>query len=195
MEIDQRIFNSFNHGLVSSKLWLCEELEKAILNSHIPNPILHILGSWDNLLAFMLVIRQPKMYGVINGYDINSDAISTANLICDTWKYDYPKVYNFQADVNSLDFRNVGKESVFINCSVDQFEDTNWYDVIPEGNIVCLQTTDIDNTNEPWFNKQHTKNTYELKHRYPVKDLLYLSNKPIQYRNFGFNRFMMIGVK
>ena len=67
-------FESFSHGLVTSKLWLCEELEKAIGNKEFP--ILNILGCWDNLLAFMLIIRKPKYYKIINGYDLSDESIN-----------------------------------------------------------------------------------------------------------------------
>ena len=57
---------SFYHGLVKSKLWLCEELETAIYRECLSKPSLHILGCWDNLLAFMLLTRKPEFYNKIN---------------------------------------------------------------------------------------------------------------------------------
>ena len=70
---------SFYHGLVVSKLWLCEELERNC-NSYKPN--IKILGSWHNLMAFMLIIRRPNGYSKIDGYDMDIDAINVANQIC-----------------------------------------------------------------------------------------------------------------
>ena len=49
-------YDAFSHGLVTSKLWLCEELENVIHNNNVKNPALNILGSWNNLLALMLLI-------------------------------------------------------------------------------------------------------------------------------------------
>lgn len=189
------MYESFYHGLVSSKLWLCEKLEEVILNEHIDNPILNILGSWDNLLAFMLVVRQPRLYGMINGYDIDPTAIDKANVVCDTWKYDYPKIYNHCVDINNLNFESTSKENIFVSCSIDQFEGTNWFTRIPNDRLVCLQTTDVETVEYPWFNKQHTKDIYELKDRYPLKKVLYANSKPIEYKNFSYNRYMIIGFK
>lgn len=187
--------DSFYHGLVSSKLWLCEKLEEVIRNESIDNPILHILGCWDNLLGFMLVTRQPNLYGVVNGYDIDPTSIEKANLICDTWKYDYPKIYNHCLDINTLNFSNTNKESVFVSCSIDQFEGTKWYDIIPSDRLVCLQSTDVVDSEHPWYNKQYTKDIFELGSRYPLKKTLYAGSKPITYKGFGYNRFMLIGFK
>ena len=72
---------SFYHGLIKSKLWLCEVLETTIYRECLTKPSLHILGCWDNLLAFMLLTRKPTFYNTVHGYDINPEAISNAKLI------------------------------------------------------------------------------------------------------------------
>jgi len=189
------INDSFSHGLVTSKLWLCEELERVLHNNEIHNPALNILGSWNNLLAFMLLIRKPHSYGVVNAYDIDPDAIADANKICDTWKFEYPKVYNHVADAHTLNFSSTGKESIFINCSVDQFDSTTWYDNIPSGRLVCIQATDINDENEPWLVKQKCENIVTLTTRYPVSKLLYSGTKSVNYYDWSYNRLMMIGIK
>ena len=112
---------SFYHGLIKSKLWLCEELETAIYRECISKPSLHILGCWDNLLAFMLLTRKPTFYYEVHGYDINPEAISNANKVCDMWKYESPKVYNHVQDVNNYDYSTC-INSIFINCSIDQMD-------------------------------------------------------------------------
>ena len=63
-------FESFSHGLIASKLWLCEKLENAIDNESIQSPVVNILASWDSLLAFMMTVRRPNFYQVFNNYDI-----------------------------------------------------------------------------------------------------------------------------
>ena len=117
---------SFYHGLIKSKIWLCKELETAIDRECITNPTLHILGCWDNILGFMLLVRKPTFYSTVYGYDINPEAIANANKVCDMWKYESPKVYNYIQDVNDYDY-STHTNSIFINCSIDQMDSNNCY--------------------------------------------------------------------
>jgi len=188
-------YESFSHGLISSKIWLCDELEKAMHNRGMVNPAVNILGSWHNTLAFMMIVRKPKYYGVFNCYDLDSNSIDVANKICDTWKYEYPKVYNHVADASKINFTATGSESIFINCSVDQFEGVEWYDKIPDNRLVCLQTTNLNVGHSLWEIKQSVDSIVEFTERYKVSTLLYSEQKKIEYSGLSYIRYMMIGIK
>jgi len=188
-------YESFSHGLISSKIWLCEELERIMFNQSIVNPAVNILGAWHNTLAFMMIVRKPKYYGVFNCYDLDNNAIDVANQICDTWKHEYPKVYNHAADASKIDFTSTGNESIFINCSVDQFEGVDWYDKIPANRLVCLQTTNMSTDQTLWQVKQSSSNIVEFTERYKVGTLLYSGQKKIEYHGLTYDRYMMIGIK
>jgi hypothetical protein len=185
---------SFYHGLIKSKLWLCEELETSIYRECLSKPTLHILGCWDNLLAFMLLTRKPTFYNEIHGYDINPEAIATANRVCDMWKYESPKVHNYIQDVNDYDF-NRHTNSIFINCSIDQMDSNNWYNSVPNDSLVCIQTTNITDPEFPWYIKQTTSSLDELINKFNLRRLLYSGKKRIQYKENGYNRYMIIGCK
>ena len=187
-------YESFYHGLVVSKLWLCEELEKILDNDNIVNPSVNVLGGWHNLMSFMMVIRKPKYYKVFNSYDKDLEANEIAYRICDAWRIEEPKIYNHTANVSELDFSN-SQNTIFINCSVDQFESSDWYKTIPIGSLVCMQTTDICDENPPWEINQRTKNINELMERYPMTKILYQGIKNIKYPNLEYNRLMLIGYK
>lgn len=188
-------YESFYHGLVVSKLWLCEELEKILDNINIEKPSISVLGGWHNLMSFMMVIRRPVFYKEFNSYDKDIEAVDVANKICDTWKYEYPKINNHCENVSLMDFSST-VNTVFINCSVDQFENVDWYKTIPTGSIVCLQTTDIVGDNLPWEINQQTKDIPELLSKYPMNDILFSGSKSIQYGdNLLYNRLMVIGYK
>ena len=187
-------YESFYHGLVKSKIWLCEELETAIYGEYLTKPTLHILGCWDNLLAFMLLTRKSDYYNVVNGYDINPEAINKADRICDMWKYESPKVYNYVQDVNDYDYSK-HTNSIFINCSIDQMDSNNWYNSVPKGSLVCIQTTNMKDPDFPWFIKQTTDSLDELVDRFKMSNLLYSGVKNIQYESYGYNRYMIIGNK
>ena len=185
---------SFYHGLVKSKIWLCEELETVIYREYLNKPTMHILGCWDNLLAFMLLTRKSKFYNEIHGYDINPEAISNANKVCDMWKYESPKVYNHIQDVNNYDF-SANNNSIFINCSIDQMDNNNWYNSISIGSLVCVQTTDMIDPEFPWYIKQTTNSLDELIIKFNLSKLLYSGEIYIPYKENGFNRYMIIGYK
>ena len=185
---------SFYHGLIKSKLWLCEELETSIYRECLSKPSLHILGCWDNLLAFMLLTRKPTFYNIVHGYDINPEAIANANKVCDMWKYESPKVYNHVQDVNEYDY-SLHANSIFINCSIDQMDSNNWYNSVPKGSLVCIQTTNMKDPEFPWFIKQTTDSLDELVDKFKLSNLLYFGEKHMPYKENGFNRYMIIGCK
>lgn len=187
-------YESFSHSLVASKIWLCEKLEKTINNELINNPVVNILASWDSLLAFMLVVRRPNFYGSFYTYDIDEESVNRAEKICDHWNFEYPKMYHRAADINKLNFSNAGKESIFINCSVDQVEGKNWYDAIPIGNLVCLQCTDLPLNHKDWDIKQsYTIEEFML--AYPMHRFYVAESKTFSYDHLTFNRHMLIGIK
>lgn len=186
---------SFYHGLVKSKLWLCEELEVAMYRECFNKPSLHILGCWDNLLAFMLLTRKPEYYNIVHGYDINPEAIANANKICGTWQIEEPKVINHLIDVNRYDYSNCINETIFINCSIDQMDSNKWYDSIPVNSLVCIQAVDVTNPEFPWLIRQTTSSLDELINRFSFSTLLYSGIKRIQYPVNSYKRFMIIGRK
>lgn len=188
-------YESFYHGLITSKIWLCNELEHAIYLKKMHNPILHVLACWDNLLSFMLLTRRPGFYGVVYGYDIDPAAIDSANRITNTWQHDYPKVYNQVLDINNTDFSSNGTDSIFINCSVDQLDNNRWFDTIPNGRMVCLQATNMNDASEPWLVKQTTKDLDDLKGRFKFNELIYAGTREVNYHSSKYERYMLIGIK
>ena len=188
-------YESFSHGLVASKLWLCEKLEQVLDNESIKNPAVNILASWDSLLAFMMLTRRPRFYGVVNTYDIDVESTDNANKLCDHWQFEYPKVYNHTRDINTLDFSNTGNESIFINCSVDQLDNTCWYNIIPDNRLVCLQTTDLPTDTTEWNIKQSYADMSLFTETYSLRRLIYCDSININYGHLKFKRHMMIGIK
>lgn len=188
-------YESFRHGLVTSKLWLCEELEKVTDLVNYREPTCHILASWHNLLAFMLLVRKPKYYKQVFSYDINPDYTIAANKLCDAWLFDKPTVKNITVDINLQHEYALSTENIFINCSVDQIDKLTWYDNIPKGNVVCLQTTNLNDTEYPWYIKTVTSSIDEFKNLFPMEKILYKGTKSINYNTWGYDRFMLIGIR
>jgi len=183
---------SFYHGLVTSKVWLCEQLEVAMQNEGLVQPSLHVLGCWDNLLTFMLLIRKPKYYNIAHGYDIDPEAITNANKICGAWHIETPNVINHIVDVNLYDYSKCDNEPVFINCSIDQMDNNIWYDSIPKNSLVCVQATNVTNREFPWLIRQTTSSLDELINRFNYSSLLFADTKCFQYPVNSYNRYMII---
>jgi hypothetical protein len=188
-------YASFKHGLVTSKIWLCEELERVIKNRAIKNPDMYLLGSWHNLLSFMLIVRNPKLYNIFNCYDKDHSSIAVSNQICDTWQYEYPRVMNHHRNVDDIEFSSAGDQSIFINCSVDQFEGTDWYKKIPDNRLVCLQSTDLPINHNDWEIKQSYDLISDFTNVYKVRELIFSGTKFYDYGTTKYKRHMFIGIK
>jgi hypothetical protein len=187
-------YESFRHGLVVSKLWLCEELERVLDQKNIHQPDVHVLGSWSNILSFMMVVRRPHSYKNFIGYDIDPTAKDIADKLCDAWLFEKPNIKNVISNVNEI-YYPTENTNVIVNCSVDHLPDTVWFDKLPSNSIVCIQAVDIDIPDEPWAIRQVTPTLDTLIDRYPMTALQFSGTKRIQYETWGYNRFMIIGVK
>jgi hypothetical protein len=192
--------SSFSHGQIISKIWLCEELEKYCKF----NDNLYILGGWHNVLGFMMSIRKPNFFKRIHNIDINSEVIEFADKICDTWinvlHATNSHIINTCADSNEYNLQVNTETDIIINCSVEHFNSSEWFNKLPSGTLVCIQSTDIKNeevinSTELWKQGQSNKDLSTFLNRFPVSEYLYVGTKTFEYPNYGYNRFMMIGRK
>lgn len=181
--------SAFSHGQIISKLWLCEELEKHVL----PNTNINILGGWYNVLGFMLSVRRPNYYLSIHNTDIDIEAIIVADKICQTWMIEGAKIINRMADCDSDNYAMNLPIDVVINCSVEHFKNNKWFNSLPTGTLVCIQSSDVIDPEFPWLITQPNPDIKTFLDRFPVSEVLYSGTKRIQYENYGYNRFMLIG--
>jgi hypothetical protein len=191
-------YDSFNHGLITSKLWLCEKLEPYIKKRNSDVNVVHVLGCWTNILSFMLIVRNPKLYTQLYGYDIDEEAIKVANKITNTWQFECPFVYNNCVDANYLTYNLHYSNLVIINTSVEHFNKNTWYDNIPNESLVCLQSSDVTETADPWNIVNPNRSIEELSCKFKLKKILYSGEKLIEYKLpklFSYKRFMLIGFK
>lgn len=181
-------YESFKHGLTVSKLWLCETLEPHIK----PESVVYILGSWTNILSYMMIIRNKNLYKSFHAFDNDPKSTEIAEQICDTWRFENPKVYNETKDANDVDFESC---TIVINTSVEHMDNHTWFHNIKSGTLVCLQSSDVTITDQPWFITNPISNKEQLLEKYPLSEVLYLDSKEINYGNWGYNRLMLIGYK
>jgi len=180
-------FDSFSHGQIISKLWLCEQLEPLVSK----NSTVFILGSWYNVLGSMMLTRNANLYQSILGIDIDPDVIPIADKINETWIIE-KKLTNITADANTY---NLQGPSVIINCSPEHMDQTIWFDNLPKNTKICIQSSSIIDDNEPWLIKHPTPTYEDFCMKYELPKIDYIGTKSIQYRNWGYERYMIIGEK
>jgi len=181
-------FDSFSHGQIISKLWLCEQLEP-----HLPEKAtVFILGSWYNLLGSMMLTRKRNQYQSILGIDIDAEAVSVADKLGVTWIIE-KKLSNVVGDANIY---NLAGPNVIINCSPEHMENTDWLNNITKGTLVCIQSSNMENDGNVWDIKQYTATIEDFVSNYKLETVLFCDTLQIRYENNkGYDRFMMIGKK
>lgn len=192
-------FLSFSHGQVTSKIWLCEELEKYCKQ----NDNIYILGGWHNVLGFMLSVRKPNFFKRIHNIDIDSEVVEIADKICDAWinkLYTDSHIINTCADSNEYELQVNSETDIVVNCSVEHFKSNDWFNKLPTNTLVCIQSSDIKDkeiieAHDTWEQNQPNSDLAVFLNRFPVSEYLYVGTKTFEYPNYGYNRFMMIGRK
>ena len=181
MKIDKDAFSS---GQISSKLWLCEELEK--LYTNIDN--IAIYGGWYGITAFLLRSRNNIEIKKIRSYDIDPKCEAIADLINENWKWQDWQFKAMTADCNLLRTENV---DLIINTSCEHFENLEWFNNIPIGTHVALQGADMDHSDHVYKfdNLEQFATTFQL------TSIDYIGSKTFNYPDWNFTRFMLIGIK
>ena len=180
---------SFSHGQTQSKLWLCNHLEPLLPKK----AVVANLGCWHNLLGFMLLTRNEDNYEQVLGLDIDAEAITGADTLCEGYMFGYKttKIQNRNADVNTY---NLQGYNVIINCSTEHMT-SEWFENIDPNALVCIQTTDVDNQDDPWFITNPTKTIDDFKTKYPMTEVLFSGSKSFVYPDVSYDRHMIIGRK
>jgi hypothetical protein len=181
-------FDAFSHGQIQSKLWLCNELEPYVPKS----AKVAILGSWYNVLSFMLLTRNPNLYQHILGIDIDASTKPIADRITDAWCID-STVTNIIADASTYDLASF---DIVVNCSPEHMSTNEWFENLDYGKLVCIQSSDVTIDNDDiWKCVNPNESLDALTKKYPLSKYLFSGTKEIRYSDGGYNRFMLIGIK
>ena len=191
-----------SRGQIKSKMWLITELILGTGNAKLDNVIFY--GGWYNFLAydFFRSLNVDKIYSL----DVNPDVISPSKRLCYQEAKDerfLPKSINVNKIVwaegtmripvdqsvdNPSEYWDLtDNASLIVNTSCEHMDNT-WYDNIPKGTLVALQTNDY------FDNDQHInccKDLNDAKSKYPMTSIMYSGT----LETFLYNRFMLIGTK
>ena len=163
---------SFTYDLITCKSWLISEVSKI----HKDFNSIYVLGSWYGNLSLFLINKNNIKFDRIINVDINRKVLSTGNKLAKKLGID-DKIEPMIKDANDLDYRQATAPSLVINTSVNDMKNDGWFDNIPSGTLVALQTRDED-LNEFKFTK-----------------LLYSGEKDLKDPETAYTRYMTIGIK
>jgi hypothetical protein len=185
--------DAFSSGQVSSKLWLCRELERIAFT--IP-PVIWLLGGWYGITSLLLFSRNNMFIKHIRSFDIDPTAEPIADMINENWVWQKWKFKAFTHDCNSLNFKEITDfgeiPDIIINTSSEHFKSSEWYENIPRNKLIVIQSTDLKHEDHVFSVSNHN----ELAALFPMTQLLYAGEKHFDYgQNNAYSRFMIIGYK
>ncbi|MDE0091824.1 MAG: hypothetical protein OXN83_00895 [Oligoflexia bacterium] len=184
----------YSSGQIESKLWLCREIEKLFQNHKAQK--IWILGGWVGLMSFLLLSRERLNIKLICSFDKDPLCKRPAELINENWVWKNRKFKAETRDCHSLDYQNpsaMGLEApdLVINTSSEHFESAKWYDNIPKGSVVAIQSCNLQHKDH--ISCVHSKE--ELIEQLSFTKKLYSGELKFDYGEHSFSRYMLIAQK
>jgi len=175
--------DAFSSGQISSKLWLCEELERTCWTSNETA----IYGGWYALTAFLLLSRGKFKVHHIRSYDVDPDCESIADMINENWVW---RDWQFKAITEDCNIIKT-KADLVINTSTEHFDSKQWFDNLDYGTRVILQGNNMPHDDHI----VHSENLLQFLNHYPLTKIKYRGQLDFEYPTWKFTRFMVIGIK
>lgn len=183
--------DAFSSGQIGSKIWLCEELEKI---SAPQKSVVWLLGGWYGMAGFLLLSRGKLQPRAVRSFDIDTEACRMADTLNENWVWREWMFKAFAKDANDLEFAE-GEfgptPQIVINTSTEHFESQAWFNKVPAGTIVVVQSTDMEHHDH----HAGVRSLGELKRIFPLAHRDYEGSLRFEYPNHQFTRFMLIGRK
>lgn len=192
--------DAWSYGQLKSKMWLVETL--AGIDLDLGN--IWILCGWVGTLPLLMRHSGCRVrFETIRSFDIDSRCAPLAEtlnnpLVVDDWRfkattmdandmrYDDFRYETLRYDGSTEELR--GSADTVINTSCEHLSSTAWWDNIPSGKLVVLQSNDF------FDHRDHDKpvvDLSEMRSRYPMQSILFEGKLDCDL----YNRFMLIGRK
>lgn len=181
MKLNQDVFSS---GQISSKLWLCRELE----NLNWISETTHIYGGWHGILGFLLLTRENFKVLKIKSYDLDPTCLSIADTINENFVW---QNWKFKAYTANCDYIDPTEADLTINTSTEHFTTDLWFERLPSGRRVILQGNNMNHCDHT----SSIKTLEEFSSKYRLSKVDYCNQMQFEYPTWGFTRFMLIGTK
>lgn len=173
---------SFTRDLIASKVWLLNQLARIAPRVGT----VYVLGSWYGNLGVLLALDPVIRYKRLINVETNRQFLQASRRI-----QDYVGMNNTEymlADANTLDYRQLGSDGVVINTSLTDMPGQAWFDRIPAGTLVVMQSRDHDPGNE-------AHSTQDITDRYPLSEIIYDGKLELADPKTAYTRYMVIGIK
>lgn len=178
--------DAFSSGQISSKLWMCQELEK--LENNISKKI-WIFGGWYGISALLLLSREIILIDHIRSFDIDPTCQPLADIFLENWVWQNWKFKSFTKDCNHIIYDE--SPDIIINTSTEHFDSKKWFDNIPDNTTIVLQSNNMKHADH----KVCFQKLDDFIDFYPVKQLFYKGQLNFKYPDWEFSRYMVIGKK
>ena len=165
---------SFESGLILNKLWLIHELKK--IQDQFST--IYILGSWYGNMSILLN-RSGIQYDHIVNVDKDAGVVRKAQRIARILNID-DRIEPMIKDANRLDYRQLDPDGLVINTSCHDMANQGWFDHIPAGVMVALQSRD---------DVDHDLDAYDLSRT------LYQGSRSARDPETDYTSVLRIGVK
>jgi hypothetical protein len=173
---------SFTRDLIASKVWLLSELARIAPQVGT----VYILGSWYGNLGVLLALDPVIKYKKLINVETDRKFLQASRRIQDHLGMDNTEY--MLADANTLDYRQLDQDGVVINTSLTDMPGQAWFNNIPAGTLVVLQSRDHDPGNA-------SHSTQDIVDRYPLSEIIYDGRLELRDPETEYTRYMVIGVK
>ena len=192
-----------SRGQVKSKLWLIEELAKLEKKQNLKLGTIFLCGGWYAILAAML-FEQNFDINKVRSFDIDDSCRAIAETFNKKWVMQDWKFKSCTQDIHDINYsthvyyvnRSDGSQceltdspDTIINTSCEHIENfKSWYNKIPAGKIVILQTNNYFEIPE---HINCSKTIDDFAEQTPMTEVLYSGELFLD----KYLRFMRIGIK
>jgi hypothetical protein len=173
---------SFTPDLIKSKVWLLTELARIAPRVGT----IYVLGSWYGNLGILLALDPVIQYKRLINVETDKKFLQASERIHNHLGMDNTEY--MLKDANDLDYRQLGPDGVVINTSLTDMQGQAWFDRIPVGTLVVMQSRDHDPGNE-------AHSTQDIIDRFPLSEIIYDGELDLQDPETEYTRYMVIGIR
>jgi len=173
---------SFTRDLIASKVWLLTELARIAPQVGT----VYVLGSWYGNLGVLLALDPVIRYKKLINVEINPKFLHASERI-----QDHMGLSNTEymlKDANDLNYQQLGDNGVVINTSLTDMPGRAWFDRIPSGTLVVMQSRDHDPG-------RAAHSTQDIMDQFPLSKIIYDGQLKLADPETRYTRYMTIGIK
>ncbi len=185
--------DAWSESQIQSKLWLCGELE-LLQNRFAADLTVWMAPGWYGVLALLLLVRSRLKIGIVRSFDIDPRATEIANAVNAAWSAQNGRFRALTADIDTVEFQHPQlyhspKPDVLINTACEHLGKRTWFERIPKGTLVVLQSTDLVDPDHV----ARVSSAGELTRQLPISEVLFEGSLRVDRPGNPHHRFMTIG--